>query len=294
MAEKKKKYNDFVGKDGESKLFIKVEMTDKVEVECVEASALRAADSSTSDPFCKVFWNDVQIHKTKYISKKLDPNWSSDPKLESSCFLPYQALKVEMYDKDTFTKNDFHGELILRSDAFSDFQYGEQTHALCPKPGKEGAQGTMTIDLQVLDRLQIHVFNAMSLSDEADVSWRGKKKAGDPYVKVFHNGSQVGKKTKHKSQTTKPIWDEYRETYIPKDCTAQKIRFELYDHDMVNMNFGKDETLGIVELDGVEIQNMLTGAFKPFKLRKDAGSRGQDIQMGWLGIRFLVSQAPSS
>jgi len=290
---KKKKYNDFVGKEGDSALVVKLEVTEQVQVECVQASGLRAADKATSDPYCKVFWNDLQIHQTKVIKKELSPNWAADSEKNlSKAKLPYAALKVEMYDKDTFTKNDFHGEVILRSDAFSSFRHGEQTHALCPRPGKDksSAQGSITLDLQVLDRLRIHVVNAMSLSAEADKSLFGKAKAGDPYVKVFHNGSQLDKKTKHKAKTTEPVWDEYRETYVPRDCSTETIRFEIYDHDMINMNMGKDETLGVVELDGVAIQSMFDGAFKPFKLRKDAGSRGQDIQMGWLGIRFLIDQ----
>jgi Ca2+-dependent lipid-binding protein len=297
---KKKKYNQYV--DGEGAIVVKMELTEQVQVECKSASDLRVADANllgkatSSDPYCKVFWNDALVHKTKHVPSSVNPDWTGDDnKFQYWCRLPYQVLRLEMFDKDTFTKNDFHGQVTIRSDAFSSFDYGEKAHPLCPKPGKEGGdtQGSVTVNLQMMDRLLIHVVNAMSLSAAADVSWTGKKKAGDPYVKVFHNGSQVGKKTKTKNNSTDCVWNEYRETYIPKDCSTQKLRFELYDHDMINLNMGKDELLGLVELEGAAIKELVDsdGGFKPFKLQKEAGSRGQDIQMGWLGLRLLATPA---
>ncbi|KAJ6241700.1 camp-binding protein [Anaeramoeba flamelloides] len=81
-----------------------------VEIKIVKATGLPAMDKSgTSDPFCSFAFAN-QKKKTKTIKKTLDPEWNETFKFNRvTQYHLNTPLKIEIYDWDRFSSNDFIG-----------------------------------------------------------------------------------------------------------------------------------------------------------------------------------------
>jgi Ca2+-dependent lipid-binding protein/WD40 repeat protein len=269
---KDKKGNKFV-EEG-AMLRYRIEESEKIVVQCVRAEGLA---KSSFKSYCKVIWNDAEVHKTKYGKASDSPEWGEE--LQHETTLPHEQLTVELFDKNTLS-DTFHGQVTLLSDAFSMFpqHIGSHSHVLGAKAkSSKDSQGELVLDLQYMRRMQVHIVNAMGLA-KADTFG-----TSDPFVRVFWKTMEDEEytevhKTKVHSKNLEPVFDEVCDVFLPQreeEAKACKLKFEVYDKDLVGKNM-----LGEVEIDALE------PGYKVHKLQQKAGSGSQDLQKGFLGIRL--------
>jgi Ca2+-dependent lipid-binding protein/WD40 repeat protein len=268
---KGKKFNQHV-KEG-AMLRYRIEESEKIVVQCVRAEGLEKKVKA----FCKVFWNDDEVHKTDVCKSSDTPEWGADQKNETT--LPHEQLTVELFDKNTMS-DTFHGQVCLVSDAFSMFKQhiGSMSHTLGAKAkSAKQTQGELVLDLQYMKRMQVHIVNAMGLA-KADLIG-----TSDPFVTVYWKtmeGEEYKEvhKTKVHSKNLEPVFDEICDVYLPmreEETKACRLKFEVYDNDLIGKNL-----LGVLELDTLE------KGYKVHKLQQKAGSGSQDLQKGFLGVRL--------
>jgi hypothetical protein len=115
-------------------------------VELVSAWDLPAADfaSASSDPFIVVILDGVQVHKTDYISKTLDPIWTiatGSLFLLSNIQVPEQLFRSEgllciVYDFDKLGANDALGAVTIPPQTIYHATGERMEFPLGPPPGK--------------------------------------------------------------------------------------------------------------------------------------------------------------
>ena len=111
-------------------------------VEIVSASNLPVADILSSDPYVEVYDGSKEIHRTRVISKSLNPVWTIKTKslflinttienyFEGSNFLSFQVK-----DYDAFTKNDTLGTVDISKESLLNGTGERQVFNIIP-PGK--------------------------------------------------------------------------------------------------------------------------------------------------------------
>jgi len=76
-------------------------------VKILDGKNLPAADlNGYSDPYCKIYWGG-HMAKTSVKKRTLNPYWNETFSLSSSN--PYDEVKISVYDKDRFTRDDILG-----------------------------------------------------------------------------------------------------------------------------------------------------------------------------------------
>ncbi|GLJ16342.1 hypothetical protein SUGI_0276590 [Cryptomeria japonica] len=79
-----------------------------LKVRVVKGRSLAVRDIRSSDPYVVLKLGN-QVAKTKVISSNLNPVWDEELTLNISTTTP-RSLKVEVFDKDTFTADDEMGD----------------------------------------------------------------------------------------------------------------------------------------------------------------------------------------
>jgi len=127
----------------------------KITVTIIKANGLAAKDKNgLSDPYCKVGWCFKQnappkfVHQTRRKTKTLDPVWTEDDNnskewIMSEDISKYLYLKIQVWDHDTYNKDDFEGEvtvpitqLLVYKDRESN-EPSEMTLVLLTREGRE-------------------------------------------------------------------------------------------------------------------------------------------------------------
>jgi len=289
---KNKKFNKYVKSNDKGKadpkgtpgqLRYRIEESEKLELQCVRAEN-HTQKGKKMQTYCKIFWNDHKLEgttQTKHISGADSVEWKEG----ATFMLPLEKLTMELFDANTLTSNTFHGQVDVFADAFSMFptragDFDPQAYPLHNKSGSnKEAQGELVLDMQYMRRMQVHIVNAAGLA-KADTF--GKS---DPFVRVFWKTMEEEEyvevhKTKVHSKNLEPVFDETCDVWLPqreKDVEACRLKFEVYDKDLIGKNMLGELELGVFEQ-----------GYKVHKLQKKAGSGGQDVQKGFLGIRLAI------
>eukprot|EP00483_Globobulimina_turgida_P001253 UN01255 len=92
-------------------------------VQVLGATGLEAADfTGSSDPYCKIIANK-QSWRTKTIQKNTNPTWNEETQFVF--FEGVEAIKFEIYDEDSNSKNDMLGFAILETkDFYNEYNNG--------------------------------------------------------------------------------------------------------------------------------------------------------------------------
>lgn len=84
----------------------------KLTIKVIEASGVAAKDmGGTSDPYCIIHVDSCKA-KTKVKRKSLDPVWNQEFSFVLNS--PSGVIHIEMWDKDTFTPDDFLGQVDIQ------------------------------------------------------------------------------------------------------------------------------------------------------------------------------------
>jgi len=122
---------------------------DYLHIKVIEARNLAAMDfGGTSDPYCRVKNNfNKQQFKTKIVDKTLNPKWGEEFKMFNP---PLDGkLMILLWDHDTFTSDDFLGEVEVDLRPYSDGQPHDVWLQLVKEPKKKAhaAKGELRLEL---------------------------------------------------------------------------------------------------------------------------------------------------
>jgi Ca2+-binding EF-hand superfamily protein len=249
------------------------------------------------DVYCRLFWCDRPIGKTIVVKNTREDvvfDGDTKPMQKFDFLLPEDCdnldLRVEVWDED-FGKDDFLGEIYVDADELLETRAENKDYELVKKAGMshkqsrhicgsvglkwvvhtEGGGGERTNALLNFG-VMIDCANNLAVTDV------GKKKGAgmaDAYAKVMLiSGKGEERKALGKTDTIKnslnPQWEnaifEVRLPDVHKDPELNiedvKLLVEVFDDD-----FGKDDFLGQVELNGRELM-MLTKEKQDFSLKE--------------------------
>lgn len=124
----------------------------KLHIRILEAFGLAGADASgTSDPYCRLFWDEKEVAHTDVINGTLHPVWD-DAHFEVEMWGDpvYSELSIEVYDMNDSEQGSFLGMVKLAADDLRGSSYGALQCALGCKPGMDKSsqklvQGTLAL-----------------------------------------------------------------------------------------------------------------------------------------------------
>ncbi|CAM9308484.1 unnamed protein product [Ectocarpus sp. 4 AP-2014] len=241
-------------------------------------TGIAAADiMGASDPYCAVYWKNNFVGATTTKHMTLNPKWAnqtfvlplaaeflaaldggegSSALFNAGALLP--KLRIELYDWDRLSKNDFLGQLSL-SDAeilriLRQIRGGEtdENQAISFDLKPKQSRGQLGIRVALLgSKLYVHIMEAQNVPKADPFS------LSDPYCKVFWNDELVGK-TAHINDTLDPVWDLEIFAFKvdedgPNSVEKSTLRVVCLDWDQ----FGSDDVLGQIELTGSQINQLM-------------------------------------
>ncbi|XP_071948300.1 synaptotagmin-A-like [Antedon mediterranea] len=187
-------------------------------IRLIEARNLQPQDfSGTADPYCKVtvLPNCPKTMQSKVLRKTLNPQFKESFVFEIPEFdLHRQTVKIQLYDFDQFSRDDYIGDVILpldNVDLSDKLEVWKEIKKLKEKKMKNTEipnLGDIMFSLSYLEtaeRLNVVILKARNLRQLSE------KKDPDPYVKVsvFHNGKRLKKKkTTSKHGVLQPVFNE--------------------------------------------------------------------------------------
>ncbi|CAN0502247.1 unnamed protein product, partial [Ectocarpus sp. 12 AP-2014] len=241
-------------------------------------TGIAAADiMGASDPYCAVYWKNNFVGATTTKHMTLNPKWAnqtfvlplaaeflaaldggegSSALFNAGALLP--TLRMELYDWDRLSKNDFLGQVslsdveilpILRQIRSGDT---DENQAISFDLKPKQSRGQLGIRVALLgSKLYVHIMEAENVPKADPFS------LSDPYCEVFWNDELVGK-TAHINDTLDPVWDlEIFAFKVNKDgpnsVEKSTLRVVCLDWDQ----FGSDDVLGQIELTGSQIKQLV-------------------------------------
>jgi C2 domain len=169
-------------------------------VEIVSAWDLPAADLFSSDPFVSCILDSVEVHRTEFISKTLDPIWTiatGSLFLLSDVQLPQlfrgEGLLCIVYDFDKFGANDPLGAVTIPPKTIYDAQGERMELELGPPPGKlkqeDGSYGTLAVRIRRATQYDIEFMENVKKRDKGTIQVPGMKQALElDDHSTFHGG----------------------------------------------------------------------------------------------------------
>jgi C2 domain len=169
-------------------------------VEIVSAWDLRAADLFSSDPFVSCILDSMEVHRTNFISKTLDPIWTiatGSLFLLSDVQLPQlfrsEGLLCIVYDYDKFGSNDPLGAVTIPPKTIYDAQGERMELELGPPPGKlqqeEGSYGTLAVRIRRATQYDIEFMENVKKRDKGTIQVPGMKQVIELDDRsTFHGG----------------------------------------------------------------------------------------------------------
>ncbi|CBJ32137.1 conserved unknown protein [Ectocarpus siliculosus] len=241
-------------------------------------TGIAAADiMGASDPYCAVYWKNNFVGATTTKHMTLNPKWAnqtfvlplaaeflaaldggegSSALFNAGALLP--KLRIELYDWDRLSKNDFLGQISL-SDAeilpiLRQIRSGEadENQAISFDLKPKQSRGQLGIRVALLgSKLYVHIMEAENVPKADPFS------LSDPYCEVFWNDELVGK-TAYINDTLDPVWDlEIFAFKVDKDgpnsVEKSTLRVVCLDWDQ----FGSNDVLGQIELTGSQIKQLV-------------------------------------
>jgi calmodulin len=249
------------------------------------------------DVYCKLFWCDRPIGKTMVVKNtREDVVWDGDaqPQQKFEFLLPEDTdnldLRLEVWDED-FGKDDFLGEVFVDADDLLETRHETKEYSLAKKAGmthKQSRHICGTVGLKWVlhmeggggERTNALLNFGVLINDATNLAITdlGKKKGAgmaDAYAKILLTSGKGEEplllgQTDVVKNSLNPIWENaIFEVRLPDvhmdpsiDIEDVKLLVEVFDED-----FGKDDFLGRVELNGRELM-MLTKEKQDFSLKE--------------------------
>ena len=221
------------------------------------ARNLGKADSfGESDSFCKVFWNDKLIGKTKVISSNANPDWNEFFFIMPPSRGDPMELRVEVWDMDFSGEGDFLGQVTL----------GDKLMLRPPKDNMAVKLGTMAgfskkqnslvkgkISLKLESAAGDHryreiEFNILDAHGLAKADMFG---LSDPVVVIKWDGGEIDRSIVIQDSLD-PVFNNHFVVKVPEVFDEhQKLTLEVYDMDLM----GLGDFLGRVEFDSETLLN---------------------------------------
>ncbi|XP_033096958.1 synaptotagmin-2-like [Anneissia japonica] len=219
----------------------------------IEARNLQPQDfSGTADPYCKVtiLPNCPKTMQSKVLRKTLNPQFKESFVFEIPEFdIHRQTVKIQLYDFDQFSRDDYIGDVLLpldNVDLSDKLEVWKEIKKLKEKKMKNMEVpnlGDIMFSLSYLEtaeRLNIVILKARNLKQVSE------KKDPDPYVKVsvFHAGKRLKKKkTTSKHSIVHPVFNEALVFNVSKNF----LKYLKLEVSVIHDNrVGQNEVLGKV------------------------------------------------
>jgi len=219
----------------QGQLVFKVHRQHAMKVTLVGADNLKKADTfGQSDPYCIFYWTGAKNGKEKKLrtstvkNKTLTPSWEGEDETVSVNLpvnVAHGTLRVEVWDKDKMSDDEFLGHAVLQGKEFDDYVKGKEmtsgkdieislplgTKLFTKKSKNKYVGGNIKLRLQSHKLLKISVVEATGLAMP-----EGETAGCNPYCDIFWNQQPLGTTGKQK-KTTNPVWTD--ETYSLKWTT---------------------------------------------------------------------------
>lgn len=108
-----------------------------------QATGLRIADRTTSDPYAVMSYGDVE-QQSKTIARNLNPIWNETFRFPD----PGAAIEINVFDYDVKSSDDFLGRVVVEEAALKGSNGHRQRLALTGP----GAQGTIDVSFRWQDK----------------------------------------------------------------------------------------------------------------------------------------------
>ena len=167
-------------------------------VEIVSAWDLAAADLFSSDPFVSCILDGVEVHRTDFISKTLDPIWTiatgslfllADIHLQQ--LFRSEGLLCVVYDYDKLGANDPLGAVTIAPKTIYDAQGERMELELGPPPGKvrHSVSGYLAVRIRRATQYDIEFMENVKKRDRGTIQVPGMKQAIElDDHSTFHGG----------------------------------------------------------------------------------------------------------
>lgn len=217
------------------------------------AVALKKADvTGKSDPYViiSVPGGGAPERKSRVVSRSLDPVWNETFEFAEQTLeeLLQRGLRLAVFDKDTFTKDDPLGEIVVSLDPLRARSSHEYQEAL-------PTQGSLifSVSWDPVGAVAPHAMESGTLHvvlvRGAGLKSMDRNGFSDPYVRLTCNG--ITHKSKVVKKTLDPSWEEeFTFRGVLRELCAAPLQLHAFDHDLV----GRDDRLGVAtaELRGLE------------------------------------------
>jgi hypothetical protein len=191
--------------------FLSGQSGDCIHVQVLGCKGLLAADAhGASDPFIAAVYCGVPLGMTRTRHRTVNPKWTNEtyvvpcaadlPPPREESFSQKNLLRLEVYDRDYFTSNDFLGHIELSRKKLIDMAQYSNGQPLNLNLTARHHHGTVSVRLGTNgDILYLRVVGGESLEKTDGFG------LSDPFCKVFFKGRLVGTTPVCKNTVT-PKW----------------------------------------------------------------------------------------
>nr|XP_006816379.1 PREDICTED: synaptotagmin-1-like [Saccoglossus kowalevskii] len=196
------------------------------------------------------------IKKTSVVENTLNPTYNEIFTFHiQSEELADAKLRLQVWDKDIFSKDDFMGERIIDLGRFNFSEVVTNWFDL-----EAETDLSITGDLEVSLNYRLPQTLLVTVNRANDLVRRDPGRSADPYVKVSIPGIPEIHKTKIASGTLNPVWDETFEFDVSQEELGERyIVFHVIDRDIVS----DTDSMGQIcfDLDNFDIEEGFRGKF---------------------------------
>ena len=120
-------------------------------IDVIEARSLAAADlNGLSDPYAVVYLGNKKIGKTSYLPRTLNPRWNKSIRYSHETEF-VDALKVDVYDHDSMTTDDFLGSIQIELTIFRNGYWTNQWYRLRDQENIQPTKGYIRLKIQYIN-----------------------------------------------------------------------------------------------------------------------------------------------
>ena len=265
----------------------------RIYINVAEARDLLAADATgKSDPYVRVYLNDMELRRTSTINTTLSPKWNETFMVDAPADLVNSTLKLAVYDEDYGFTDDFLGQVVLplgrvkRINSANAHRLRAQWHLLNrdPRQPKKRATGELRFrawigdqDDELLNNTGVSVYQEpkmwmirISLEEAAQLRPMDVGSGSDPYA-VLTVGSEQRFQTIVRRNTLAPRWQQSFYVWVTDDLYDEQLSIVVHDYDAL----GTDEENGRYTATVRDFMSAFAGE----------GACGKNVEHLWLELK---------